>query len=147
MSVKNERQLLENAKTSELRKARGILIEIVNKAIASANSSSAMRRRLRLEGGRLKVGTQEFDLSEVGKIIVVGGGKASGNMAEVFEEIFGDRITSGVVNVPEGTASVYRTRKIKLVEAGHPLPTRAGVKGAEEMINLVSDLEPQDLVV
>ncbi len=147
MSIKNEKQLLDNAKTPELRRARQILIELVNKAIESADPSSKMRSRVRIDGECLKIGTYELDLSEVGKIIVVGGGKASGNMAEVFEEIFGDRITSGVVNVPEGTASVYRTRKIKLVEAGHPLPTRAGVKGAEEMINLVSDLEPQDLVV
>lgn len=147
MLVKNERQLLERAKTPGLRKARGILIEIVNRAISSADPSSAMRRRLRLVEGRLKVGAHEFDLSEVGKIIVVGGGKASGKMAEVLEEILGDRITGGVVNVPEGTASGYRTRKIKLVEAGHPLPTEAGVKGAEEMIDLVSGLEPQDLVI
>lgn len=147
MSVKNEKQLLKNAKTSELRRARQILIELVNKAIESADPSSKMRSRVRIDGERLKIGTHELDLSEVGKIIVVGGGKASGNMAEVIEEIFGDRITGGVVNVPKGTASEYRTGKIKLVEAGHPLPTGAGVKGAEEMISLVSDLEPHDLVV
>ena len=147
MPVKNERQLLENAKTSELRTARGILIEIVNKAIASADSSSAMRRRLTLEGGCLRVGTHEFDLSEVGKIIVVGGGKASGNMAEVLEEILGDRVTGGVVNVPEGMASKYCARKIDLVEAGHPLPTEAGVRGAERMLDLVSGLGPRDLII
>jgi glycerate-2-kinase len=147
MPVKNERQLFENAKTSELRRARAILIEIVNKAIASADPFSAMRRRLRLEEEHFRVGTQGFDLSEVGNIIVVGGGKASGAMAEVLEEILEDRITGGVVNVPEGTASKYRARKIELVEAGHPLPTEAGVKGAERMMGLVSDLGPQDLVV
>lgn len=147
MSIKNEQQLLKNAKTSELRRARQILIELVNKAIESADPSSKMRSRMIIDGERLKIGTHELDLSGVGKIIVVGGGKASGNMAEVLWELFGDRITGGVVNVPEGTASEYRTRKIKLIEAGHPLPTGAGVKGAEEMINLVSGLEPQDLVV
>jgi glycerate-2-kinase len=147
MSVKNEGQLLENAKTPELRKARGILIEIVNKAIASADSASAMRRRLKLEGERLRVGTHEFDLSDVGKLVVVGGGKASGNMAEVLEETLGDRVTGGVVNVPEGMASKYRARKIDLVEAGHPLPTEAGVRGAERMIDLVSGLGPRDLVI
>ena len=139
--------MLDNAKTPELRRTRQILIELVNRAIESANPSSKMWSRVRIDGKRLKIGTYEFDLSEVGKIIAVGGGKASGNMAEVLEKIFGDRITGGVVNVPEGTASGYRTRKIKLVEAGHPLPTEAGVKGTEEMIDLVSGLEPQDLVV
>ncbi len=139
--------MLDNTKTPELRRARQILIELVNTAIESADPSSKMRSQVKIDGERLKIGTHEFDLSEVRRIIVVGGGKASGNMAEVLEEIFGDRVTGGVVNVPEGTASGYRTRKIKLVEAGHPLPTEAGVKGAEEMIDLASGLEPRDLVV
>lgn len=147
MPVKNEQQLLENAKTSELRRARGILIEIANRAIASADSSSAMARRLRLEEGRLRVGTQEFDLSEVERIIVVGGGKASGNMAEVLDEKLGDRVTGGVVIVPKGATSKYRARKIEFVEAGHPLPTEAGVRGAERMMDLVSGLGPRDLVI
>lgn len=147
MHIKNERQLLDNAKTPEFRRARHILIELVNKAIESADPSSKMRSRVKIDGERLKIGTHEFDLSEVGKIIVVGGGKASGNMAEVLEEILGNRITGSVVNVPEGTASGYRTRRIKLVEAGHPLPTEGGVNGAEEIIDLVSGHEPQDLVV
>jgi len=37
--------------------------------------------------------------------------------------------------------------KIKFVEAGHPLPTEAGIKGAEEMVDFVGGLEPRDLVV
>lgn len=147
MTVKNERQLLENARTPELRGARGMLIEIVNRAIASADPHSAMRRRLRLEGDRLRVGVQEFDLSEAEKIIVVGGGKASGRMAEVLEEILGDKLTCGVVNVPEGMASEHRLRRVKLVEAGHPLPNEGSVEGTEEMMSLVSDLGRQDLVI
>lgn len=147
MPVKNERQLLENAKTIELLRARGILIEIVDRAIASVDPSIAMRRRLRLEGERLIVGSQEFDLSDVGKIVVVGGGKASGRMAEVLEEIMEDRITGGAINVFEGTASKHRLRMIKLIEAGHPLPTEASVRGAEEMMDLVDGLGAQDIVI
>jgi len=147
MPVKNEQQLLGNANTIELLRARGILIEIVDRAIASVDPSSAMRRRLKLEGERLRVGSQEFDLSEVGKILVVGGGKASGKMAEVLEEIIGARITGGVVSVFEGTASEHRLRRIELIEAGHPLPTEASVRGAKEMVGLVSGLGPRDIVI
>jgi glycerate-2-kinase len=147
MLIKNEGQLLDNAKTPELRRARGILIEVVKKAIASADPSAAMRRLLRKDEARLRVGGQEFDLSKAGKIVVVGGGKASGKMAEVLEEIIGDRITGGVVNVLEGTASEHRLRRVKLIEAGHPFPTEASVKGAEEMMDIVSGLGPKDIVI
>ncbi|KXB03521.1 hypothetical protein AKJ47_02100 [candidate division MSBL1 archaeon SCGC-AAA261G05] len=122
-------------------------MEIVNEAIASVNPSSAVHHRLRLEGEKLIVGNQEFDLSETGKIIVAGGGKASGKMAEALEEILGYKITEGVINIPEGTASKYNLGKIELVEAGHPLPTEGSVRGAEKIMGLVSDLDSQDLVI
>lgn len=147
MAVKNEQQLLDNAKTPELRRARRILIEVADRAIASADPSSAVRRQLMVERGRLMVGTHEFDLSKVGKIVVVGGGKASGKMAEVLEEMLGDRIAGGVINVPEGTASKHRLSRVKLYEAGHPLPDEMSVKGAKEMVDLVSGLRHQDLVI
>lgn len=147
MSVKNERKLIENAETPELQKAREALVEIVNKAIASVDPSSAVHHRLRLEGEKLVVGDQEFSLSETGKIIVVGAGKASGKMAEALEGILGDKITEGVINVPEGTASKYNLGKIDFVEAGHPLPTEGSVRGAEEIMDLVSGLDSQDLVI
>lgn len=147
MSIKNEQQLLANARTHELRRARQILIEVVNETLASVDPSSAMRRRLRIEEERLRIGTHEFDLPEAGKIVVVGGGKASGRMAEVLEEMLGDRLAGGVVNVPDGMASQHRLRRIKLVEAGHPLPTEASVRGAGEMMDLVGGLGHRDLVI
>jgi glycerate-2-kinase len=147
MWVKNEKQLLKNAETPELRRARAILVEAVNKAISSADPSSAMRRHLKLDGRRLKVGSKNFNLSKIGKIVVVGGGKASGAMAEMLEKMLGDKITNGVVNIPKGTASKYHTRRIDFVETTHPLPSEAGVKGAERMIDLVSGLESKDLVI
>lgn len=147
MAVKNESQLLENAETPDLRRARKILVEIVNKAIDSADPSSAMHSRVELEKERLRVGNREFDLSETGKIVVAGGGKASGKMAEALEEIFEGKIARGIINVPEGTASKYNVGRIELVEAGHPLPTEGSVKGAEEIMGLASGLGPQDLVI
>jgi glycerate-2-kinase len=147
MFVKNERELLENARTPELRRARKILIEAVNQAIAAVDPSSAIHRRVKLREECLEVGDHEMNLSEIGRLVVVGGGKATGRMAEVLEEILGERIDGGVVNVLEGTAAEYRTRRIKLVESGHPLPTEAGVKGAEEMVKLVGELGQKDLVI
>lgn len=147
MSVKNKKQLIENAETPELQKIRKVLLEIVNKAIDSAGPSSAMLRKLELEGEKLVVEDKEFDLQNTGKIVVVGGGKASGKMAEALEEILGEKITTGVINVSEGTASKFDVETIELIEAGHPLPTEGSLKGAEKIMDLVSNLTPQDLVI
>ena len=59
-------------------------------------------------------------------------------MAEALEEIVGDRLTEGFVNVLRGTKSSFQTRKILLNEAGHPIPDEDGVEGARRIIQLVS---------
>lgn len=147
MIVKNERELLENAKNSKLREARKILIELADHVCKSVDPSIAIRDHIRVEGGLLKIRRSKFKLEEIGDIVVIGGGKASGTMAVSLEEILGDRITKGIVNVPDDIVSSYPTQKIELVRAGHPLPTRAGEKGAERMLAAASDLGPQDMVI
>lgn len=147
MIVKNTDELLGNAQTRKLRKSREILIELIENVIESVNPFSAIRQYVRIEREWLKIGTHEFNLEKIGDIVVVGGGKASVVMAEALEEILGDRITEGVVNVPEGTASGHYTHKIKLTEAGHPLPTGASVEGTKRMLAAVSDLSSQDIVI
>lgn len=82
-----------------------------------------------------------------GRIFVIGGGKAVGNMAEELEKIIGvEHITAGVINCKTGG---YNLKKIKLNEAGHPLPDRRGVRGVEEMLRLKTThkIGERDLVI
>ncbi|MDD4874044.1 MAG: DUF4147 domain-containing protein [Dehalococcoidales bacterium] len=68
-----------------------------------------------------------------GRIFVVGGGKASGLMAEAFEDIVGiENIVAGAVNCK----GEHPTRKIKTITASHPIPDQQGIYGVEEMLAL-----------
>ena len=74
-----------------------------------------------------------FDLSS-GRIFVIGGGKASGRMAQVLEEIVrAENITAGIVNYKGSTP---KTENIKVISAGHPVPDERGVAGVKEMLEL-----------
>jgi hydroxypyruvate reductase len=88
---------------------------------------------------------QSVDLSRPRRILVVGAGKASGTMAHALEEILGDRITAGLVVVKDGHTAP--TKKIKLVEAGHPIPDERGLRAANEILTLVRSAEADDLVI
>lgn len=82
-----------------------------------------------------------------GRIFVIGGGKAVGNMAEELEKIIGiEHITAGVVNCKTGG---YNLKKIKLNEASHPLPDKRGIRGVEEILNLKTkyNIGKKDLVI
>lgn len=86
-----------------------------------------------------------IDFSRHRRILVVGVGKASGAMAHALEQVLGDRISTGLVVVKDGYTAP--TRKIKLVEAGHPIPDERGLRAANEILALVRSASADDLVI
>jgi glycerate 2-kinase len=79
-----------------------------------------------------------------GRLIVVGAGKASAAMARAVEDNWPGPL-SGLVVTRYGYA-VPCTR-IEIVEAAHPVPDAAGMRGAERMLELVGGLHQDDLVL
>ena len=63
---------------------------------------------------------------------MLGAGKASARMAEACEGILGARIDSGLVITKYGHACPLS--RVQVLEAGHPLPDAAGLRGAKAMI-------------
>ena len=78
-----------------------------------------------------------------GRTIVIGAGKASAAMAQVFEQQWQGPLT-GLVVTRYGHA-VPCTR-IRIVEAAHPVPDGAGLAAAEAMLKLVQGLTADDCV-
>jgi len=68
------------------------------------------------------------------RVIVVGAGKASGAMATAVESAWGNRIAAGLVVVKDG--HVAPTQRIRLVEAGHPVPDERGARAAHAILEL-----------
>ncbi|MCK4765457.1 MAG: DUF4147 domain-containing protein, partial [Candidatus Aminicenantes bacterium] len=82
-----------------------------------------------------------------GRVFVIGGGKASGAMAEVLEDILSpENITAGIVNC---NSTGYQTAKIKINAASHPTPDRAGIEGVKRMLALISrySINESDLII
>ena len=85
------------------------------------------------EHGVLTITGIDYVIPEA-RIFVVGGGKASGAMAQALETIIEpSRITKGIINCRAGD---WETEKIGLVEAGSPIPDERGVDGVKRMLGL-----------
>lgn len=105
----------------------------------------AVKSHLQLTGNKLQLQDREYDLGDYDNIYVIGMGKAAAAMAKAVEEIIGDKLTSGIVNVKYGhTVPLF---KIKINEAAHPVPDEAGLKGSQEIIELLQDTGENDLVI
>lgn len=155
--INNKKTLIGNARSGVNRRARRIALTALEGALAAVDPREIIQSKVTLKNNRLRIHQQEFDLDRFNKIVVIGGGKASGKMAEALEEILGDRISAGVVNVPYGKISTFDEMKafessntafrtIKLHQAGHPIPDRAGLEGAKEIVELANQAGKDDLV-
>lgn len=79
-----------------------------------------------------------------GRTVVVGAGKASAQMAQAFEAAW-DGPLSGLVVTRYGYGAACQ--QIEIVEAAHPVPDEAGYLAARRIMEAVSGLSRDDLVV
>jgi glycerate 2-kinase len=119
--------------------AAGIERVLPTRIMTSALAYDAARRILTVNG-------QAYSYAG-GRLLVIGGGKAAGLMAEALEVIVGaSNISGGIVNCKDGG---YATSVIEVVKVGHPVPDEAGLRGTRRMLALKERfrIDARDLVV
>ena len=141
MIIKNKKQIA----TTKLRK---MALEIIEAGVESVLPINLMRSAVKYNAKQkiLAVQNKKYNLGQ-GRIFVIGGGKASGLMALELEKIIGaDNITAGVVNCK---SSDYKTKTIKIIKAGHPIPNQTGVRGVKKMLALKKEykINKNDLII
>ena len=84
-----------------------------------------------------------------GRAIIVGAGKAAAAMAIAVETHWGELGEKGGLEglVVTRYGHALDTRWVEVVEAAHPVPDEAGVTAAHRILELVTDLNADDLVL
>ncbi|MEW6641429.1 MAG: glycerate kinase [Pseudomonadota bacterium] len=86
-----------------------------------------------------------------GRIICLAAGKAAAAMAAAAEAHYLDRLglaperLTGIATTRHGHR--VPTRRIRVVEAGHPVPDEAGLKAADDTLKLAAEATADDLVL
>jgi len=138
--IGNTNELISKGNSS----GRKIILDIIESAIEHANFYSLLRERIRIDGA-LRIDSLYYDLETIDEIFVVGAGKNVSFVAAAVEEILGDRISEGAVVEKRGWGR--KTKKIVVLEGGHPLPDEGSVRGAQNMINIADKADEDDLVI
>ncbi len=94
----------------------------------------------------LKILPNHLPAPPSGKTLVIGAGKAAASMALAVERHWPqDAALEGLV------ITRYRhglpTRRVKVIEAGHPVPDETGESAAKEILERVRSLAPNDLLL
>lgn len=80
------------------------------------------------------------------KLLTIGFGKASCLMAKAVEDNLMGFIDAGIIITKYGHC-LYKPTKIKVYEAGHPVPDENGLRGTKEIINLLKSADEKTLIV
>ncbi|MFC1493825.1 glycerate kinase [Thermodesulfobacteriota bacterium] len=140
---------MSSQSTSLLEQIRAEALQCFNASLKPVNPYEAVNRFVRLEGSKLVIGKSEskiaeFNIEDYERIFLVGGGKATAPMARAMEDILGERVTQGLINVKYGFTDKLLSTEI--IEADHPLPDKSGVEGTKKILGIIENAGEKDLV-
>lgn len=113
--------------------------------LEAVNPYNAVKKHVVRTGDELSVQGVIYNLGDYKNIYVIGMGKAAASMGQAAEEILGDRLRAGIVNVKYGHTAPLKV--IKINEAAHPVPDEAGLRGTREIVELLRTTGDNDLVI
>ncbi len=119
--------------------------EIFKHVLSTLDPEQLVKKIVRVRDSALSIGQREYNLDEYKHIHVIGGGKACAPMAKAIEDILGDRLDGGIVIVKYDHG--LPLKKVKIVEASHPLPDTNGLKGTSEILELLSKTGEKELIL
>ncbi|MBD3197392.1 MAG: DUF4147 domain-containing protein [Candidatus Lokiarchaeota archaeon] len=153
MIFKNYSELLQDNLSEKQRKVRELALSCLEEAIKSVEPKNLLRKSLIIQNHTLNIQGNTLDLTKFSKIYIIGGGKASAEMASSLERIITsiDRSIDyeGIINVPEGLEIDHdiKNEKIQYNYASHPIPNQKGINGVKEMLKLIEKSNQNDLII
>jgi len=123
-----------------------IVLNVLRVVLDAVNPINLIKDNVKVVGDRFIVRDVMLDLSRFRRILVIGAGKAVGGMAYGLESVLNDKIDDGLIIVPRGSKVPY-LKRIKVIEASHPIPDQSSVNGARMVLELLRSLSENDLVI
>jgi glycerate-2-kinase len=145
--IKNREELLSHGFVESREKA----LDIAEYALGYVDPYAAVMRYVRLEGSRLIIAEDSFDLDKVKNIYAIGAGKATYPLAVALEEILGDRITDGFISIKKGQKDPFHEKfgtlaRIRAAESAHPVPDETSLEAGKEIWRIADLAGPADMV-
>lgn len=122
---------------------RDLALQCLEVGVEASDPTVVLTEAVSYENGVLKIGGQSYDLGSYNEVLVVGGGKASGEQARVLEDMLGARIDDGIVV----TVSPLDLDHIDIRLGDHPVPSERGVAATNELLSLVREADEQTLII
>ncbi|HEY7163756.1 MAG TPA: glycerate kinase [Candidatus Binatia bacterium] len=118
---------------------------IFDAAVRAVEPADLVKRHFRRDGDTIEVAERRYDLSSYRHVYVVGAGKAAAAMGGAVERLLAERIDRAIVIVKYGHS--LPLTKLKLLQAGHPVPDQNGLGATRELLEIVRNAAARDLIL
>lgn len=118
----------------------------MNEAIAAVQPDAAVKRALKQIAKGCGQNGNNGRLGGTGKVYLIAIGKAAWKMAMVAAQALEGRVADGIV-ITKYDHVQGEIPGIRCYEAGHPVPDRNSFAATEQVIRMVEDLHPEDVVL
>ena len=152
MYIQNYSQLISESLNRNSLELRKIGLKSLEIAISSVEPRKLIRNAMTISDEILMIEQDKYDLKKFERILIVGGGKATAQMAIALDELLktSSKIEyEGFLNIPEDQELklLTPTKNIKMNLASHPIPNEAGLNGVNKMLELVESSSKRDLII
>jgi len=145
--IRGKEILIRNGLTLEDKNARRLCLAALDKCLMAVDPYVCLRSSLRVKGNILKIDDITIQLSRFRKIILVAVGKASVAMIRAATELLQHYPIRGIIVVSKGTKLEQLDNRIEYCFSGHPLPDRDGIEASQRVIELVSRMRADQLLI
>ncbi len=125
------------------------LLRCFRAGLSAVDPSRLVESALRADAGSVRLAIPGAEaavsLKRLGKVYIVGGGKAGRTMGDAALRALGNLVEEGVLAVPRGAGGA--SGPLRFVEAGHPVPDIGSLAAAREILATLEKAGGNDLVI
>ncbi|MEW6719197.1 MAG: glycerate kinase [Thermodesulfobacteriota bacterium] len=125
------------------------LLRYFRAAVAAVDPSRIVESALRADGDAIRLsfaGTEHaIPRDRLGRVFVVGGGKAGRTMGNAVHRVLGEIVAEGTLAVPRGAGG--NSGPLRFLEAAHPVPDIGSFGAAREILSTLEKAGENDLVI
>jgi glycerate 2-kinase len=135
--------MIENRSELSKTPAHDVALACIEAGIEAAHPRRVIENAVTVTNNTLHIEQHSYDLGDYSDMLILGGGKAAGQMADVLESLLDDHLTGGVVVTNDPTP----TTRVEMVEGNHPIPDENGVAGTERLLELADEAGERTLIL
>ncbi|UCF50667.1 MAG: glycerate kinase [Thermoplasmatales archaeon] len=142
MLIKNQEQIINNGKNTELKEVRKEVLEILTSAVKAVDPYNVVKTKI--DGKSIRIDAKKFNLSDYKNIYLIGFGKASIGMAQaVCEKI---TVKKGIILTNELKKTI-ENRCISILVGSHPIPSQKNIDATNKLLDIAEKCNEDDLLI